>query len=654
MQALEIEKEDEYESSDEVSNETVSLTKNENDSSESASRRGNTVTNLIRQRYYSNMDNIKFCEACWGFTWLFCSSHPRLGWCFTLILVYLLLVFVTDIWIHNHQKKHKDSYLWSMEKSTRTNTDPLTYYNNSSTKTSIKKWCLDDNDESCTCQDPFEPSSKVQYKNWKSAFRQNKRLIKDSFCHLHEQDVVFIGESVVEMMIGRYFGNYFTADENNNNNKTPEISPELAQFAAKVHSKFEEIINHNLDTEKKKKTKRSSDSDSQSTDHSHNENANHGSIALGIGGDTSPNVLYRLQHGEMPECLQPKIYWIVLGMNDLARKHCSEHVTLLGIVAVIQKIRSLRPNTPIVINSILPMTDVRKDDLMNAFQDAVTTKENDDQNRYLEENMDLDRMDEQQQYEKQVNKDEARPILNQLEEQDINMFLHPIAKYHQKRHPLWPHVQVINQALNRFVKIYENIYFFDASPIFLTQDRKHLNTQLISLRGHPTALGYEKWFKVMKASFPQYINPQQQQQQQQQKQKNEEKKTDEILRKHRPKRDRNNDRIYNENAGDKHHQSIEEPAQLWNRDKLHEFVNEAIYDEWNQDKLIKEGQGDNVKELINRESEKIINATVEEKIITNNPETEDVDDQTKIDRAHPHSKDPDKPKKRNKNPEIND
>ena len=42
-------------------------------------------------------------------------------------------------------------------------------------------------------------------------------------------------------------------------------------------------------------------------------------ITLGIAGDTSPNVLWRLLHGEMPDNFNPKIWWLILGMNDLAR-----------------------------------------------------------------------------------------------------------------------------------------------------------------------------------------------------------------------------------------------------------------------------------------------------------------------------------------------
>jgi hypothetical protein len=42
-------------------------------------------------------------------------------------------------------------------------------------------------------------------------------------------------------------------------------------------------------------------------------------IALGIAGDTAPNVLWRLMHGEMPKYLNPKVWWLSLGNNDLAR-----------------------------------------------------------------------------------------------------------------------------------------------------------------------------------------------------------------------------------------------------------------------------------------------------------------------------------------------
>jgi hypothetical protein len=46
-------------------------------------------------------------------------------------------------------------------------------------------------------------------------------------------------------------------------------------------------------------------------------------LCLGIAGDTNPNVLWRLMHGEMPPDFHPKIWWLSLGMNDLTRTKVS-------------------------------------------------------------------------------------------------------------------------------------------------------------------------------------------------------------------------------------------------------------------------------------------------------------------------------------------
>lgn len=36
-------------------------------------------------------------------------------------------------------------------------------------------------------------------------------------------------------------------------------------------------------------------------------------LALGIAGDKSPNLLWRLQHGEMPKNLKSKVFWLLIG-----------------------------------------------------------------------------------------------------------------------------------------------------------------------------------------------------------------------------------------------------------------------------------------------------------------------------------------------------
>merc|ERR1719282_1932648 len=79
-------------------------------------------------------------------------------------------------------------------------------------------------------------------------------------------------------------------------------------------------------------------------------------LPLGIAGDTAPNVLWRIQNGEVPSYLYPKVWWLVIGTNDLALKQCSEEVVLYGILRVILEIREKRSDAMIVVNSILPMT----------------------------------------------------------------------------------------------------------------------------------------------------------------------------------------------------------------------------------------------------------------------------------------------------------
>jgi hypothetical protein len=53
-------------------------------------------------------------------------------------------------------------------------------------------------------------------------------------------------------------------------------------------------------------------------DHEHKDG-----VALGVAGDTCANVLWRLLHGEMPDEFNPKVWWVSLGMNDLARTKVS-------------------------------------------------------------------------------------------------------------------------------------------------------------------------------------------------------------------------------------------------------------------------------------------------------------------------------------------
>mmetsp|Transcript_1018 Transcript_1018/g.1439 ORF Transcript_1018/g.1439 Transcript_1018/m.1439 type:complete len:267 (-) Transcript_1018:90-890(-) len=86
----------------------------------------------------------------------------------------------------------------------------------------------------------------------------------------------------------------------------------------------------------------------------HSEDAAYRGLALGIGGDVSTWLLWRLHHGEFPTGkLAPRAVWINIGTNEFPML-CNPERMFMGIVAVVQKIHELNPNTAIIVNSILP------------------------------------------------------------------------------------------------------------------------------------------------------------------------------------------------------------------------------------------------------------------------------------------------------------
>ena len=66
------------------------------------------------------------------------------------------------------------------------------------------------------------------------------------------------------------------------------------------------------------------------------------------------NLLYRLQNGELTTRLNPKIFWILVGTNDLGEDDCSATSIAAGVLKVVQEVQEQRPDTVIVVNSLLP------------------------------------------------------------------------------------------------------------------------------------------------------------------------------------------------------------------------------------------------------------------------------------------------------------
>ena len=80
-------------------------------------------------------------------------------------------------------------------------------------------------------------------------------------------------------------------------------------------------------------------------------------LALGSSGDTSPNLLWHLENGILPETLNPKVWLVLIGTNNLGRTFCSKEATLDGILAVVTTLQSKKPDASILLHGLLPRSD---------------------------------------------------------------------------------------------------------------------------------------------------------------------------------------------------------------------------------------------------------------------------------------------------------
>jgi lysophospholipase L1-like esterase len=161
--------------------------------------------------------------------------------------------------------------------------------------------------EHCACNSPLKPLARIPnapgfWEKWDATFERNKELAAGT----SSPDVVMVGDSITEHWVGTDLG-------------------EVTHEAMSVHRVFTKLF----------------------------EQGDVRGLALGLAGDRCPQLLYRLKWGEMPESLQPKVWWLLIGTNDLS-DHCSQEAILIGTIEIVMEIRRKRPDATIVVNGILP------------------------------------------------------------------------------------------------------------------------------------------------------------------------------------------------------------------------------------------------------------------------------------------------------------
>jgi beta-glucosidase len=87
-----------------------------------------------------------------------------------------------------------------------------------------------------------------------------------------------------------------------------------------------------------------------------------GGICLGIGGDQTQNLLWRIEQGEVGG-LKPHVVVLLIGINNLWWGGFTPEETHRGITAVVESLASKLPDAKILLHGILPASRSLQDDL---------------------------------------------------------------------------------------------------------------------------------------------------------------------------------------------------------------------------------------------------------------------------------------------------
>eukprot|EP00558_Chaetoceros_sp_UNC1202_P007532 CAMPEP_0197234540 /NCGR_PEP_ID=MMETSP1429-20130617/2265_1 /TAXON_ID=49237 /ORGANISM="Chaetoceros sp., Strain UNC1202" /LENGTH=400 /DNA_ID=CAMNT_0042692979 /DNA_START=35 /DNA_END=1237 /DNA_ORIENTATION=+ len=259
--------------------------------------------------------------------------------------------------------------------------------------------CFPGRKEKCSCPDPMKVEGRQGRHHWLRTSYENA----DAVSNIKEGlDVVFYGDSITEGWMGTSYGSADT------------------------------MMDKNLDAFK--------------DNFSLEDGGKYKGLALGISGDRTTDLLWRLQNGEMPQSLHPKVFWLLIGTNDLGNSWCSPEATLLGILRVVEEIRSQKPGATIVVNSIFPRSYHKKGYV------SLTKR--------LRDNAKLLRKDNPP--------------------------------------PLWNAIKDINEKLKEYCAQHDNVEYFDTNDMFFmdplaSEKELRIDEELMPDFLHPSSGGYKLW-----------------------------------------------------------------------------------------------------------------------------------------------------------------
>ena len=97
-----------------------------------------------------------------------------------------------------------------------------------------------------------------------------------------------------------------------------------------------------------------------------------GAVNMGIGGDQTQNVLWRIDHGAL-DGINPRLVVLMIGVNNLWTLEWTADEIAAGIARIVERIQGKRPGAKILVLGILP-TQAMPDNPLRTLMEAINRR----------------------------------------------------------------------------------------------------------------------------------------------------------------------------------------------------------------------------------------------------------------------------------------
>jgi lysophospholipase L1-like esterase len=226
-------------------------------------------------------------------------------------------------------------------------------------------------------------------------------------------------------------------------------------------------------------------------------------VPLGIAGDQTPNLLWRIQNGELPPSYHGEqsrqIFVVLIGTNDLSKDYCSPENVVIGILYIVEWIlqryssssknnnnnnNNKNDDTQILLHGLLPRTN-NQDGYLNKgiFRGGAGTggssSSSSSWGHYFSDGKGVSNDDD-------FADEEEGPIL-------------------------WPVIQAINEELESYAMFRDNVEYFETDVFIknandVSRTKWQIDLDLMPDGLHPSSRGYELWGRQIQSKLHEMLD----------------------------------------------------------------------------------------------------------------------------------------------------